>query len=133
MKLSEEKTKEILDSLNFRDDLVTAVARDSEDGKVLMVAFMNKEAVTKTLTTGLMHYWSRERERLWQKGEESGNRQKVREIRVDCDGDSLLFDVEPEGPACHEGYRSCFYREVNEEGNLSKIMSRQFDPDDVYD
>lgn len=133
MKLSEKKAQEILEILNFKDKLVTAVTRDSGDGKILMVAFMNEEAVTKTLTTGLMHYWSRERERVWQKGEESGNRQRVQRIRIDCDGDSLLFDVETEGPACHKGYPSCFYREADEEGNLSQIMSREFDPDEVYD
>lgn len=132
MDLSEDEAREILDSLDFEDGLVTAVARDFEDKEVLMVAFMNEEAVTETLTTGLMHYWSRSREQVWRKGEESGNRQKVLEVRVDCDGDSLLFDVAPEGPACHEGYRSCFYREI-EDGKLTKIMEREFDPAEVYD
>ncbi|KXA94214.1 phosphoribosyl-AMP cyclohydrolase [candidate division MSBL1 archaeon SCGC-AAA259I09] len=122
----------MLDSLNFEHGLIAAVVRDFEDKEILMVAFMNQEAVMKTLTSGIMHYWSREREEIWQKGEESGNRQKVRKVRVDCDCDALLFDVDPEGPACHKGYRSCFYRKV-EDGSFSEIMEQEFDPEKVYD
>lgn len=133
MKLNEEKAQEILASINFKNDLIVAVTRDIEDKEVLMVAFMNKEALMKTLKTGLMHYWSRKRKEIWQKGEESGNSQKVREIRIDCDGDSILFDVDPEGPACHKGYRSCFYRKIEENGDFSLVMERKFDPDEVYE
>lgn len=97
-----------------------------------MVAFMNEEAVMKTLTTGVMHYWSRTRQEIWKKGQESGNKQRVKDIRIDCDSDALLFDVEPEGPACHKGYRSCFYRKVKD-GNFSQIMEKRFDRDEVYD
>lgn len=132
MDLSEKEARKILDSLNFEHGLIAAVVRDFEDKEILMVAFMNQEAVMKTLTSGIMHYWSREREEIWQKGEESGNRQKVREVRVDCDCDALLFDVDPEGPACHKGYRSCFYRKV-EDGSFSEIMEQEFDPEKVYD
>lgn len=131
MILDEEDVGKILESLEFKDGLVVAVTRDYNDKEILMVAFMNEDALRKTLKTGLMHYWSRSREEIWQKGEESGNRQKVREIRVDCDGDSILFDVDPEGPACHKGYRSCFYRKI-EGGELTKIMERKFDPNEVY-
>lgn len=132
MNLNEEEVKEVLDHLNFGRGLITAVVRDRADKEVLMVAFMNEEAVRKTLVTGIMHFWSRERGELWKKGEESGNIQKVEGARIDCDGDALLFDVEPEGPACHRGYRSCFYRKIGEEGKISRIMEREFDPDEVY-
>lgn len=132
MDLSEKEARKILSSLNFEHGLIAAVVRDFEDKEILMLAFMNQEAVKKTLTSGIMHYWSREREEIWRKGEESGNRQKVREVRVDCDCDALLFDVDPEGPACHKGYRSCFYRKV-EDGSFSETMEQEFDPEKVYD
>lgn len=131
MKVGEREARKIIDSLDFKGGLVTAIARDSEDGEILMTAFMNEEAVLKSLTTGLMHYWSRSRRKLWRKGEESGHVQRIREVRVDCDGDSLLFDVEQEGGACHKGYRSCFYRRV-EDGELIKILEKEFEPGDVY-
>ncbi len=130
--MSEEEVREILDSLEFENGLAAAIVRDVGDGEVLMLAFMNEEAVLETLKTGIMHYWSRSREELWKKGEESGNLQRVREVRIDCDGDSLLFDVEPDGPACHKGYRSCFYRKV-EDGELIEELERKFDPEEVYD
>lgn len=132
MKLSEGEVKKILEESNFKDGLVTAVVRDVEDGEVLMVAFMNEEALRQTLTTGWMTYWSRSREELWKKGEESGNRQKIIKVRIDCDGDAFLFDVEPEGPACHKGYKSCFFREV-EDGEVTKVLKKEFDPEDVYE
>lgn len=132
MRLSEDKAKEILEYLDFEKGLITAVARDFEDKEILMVAFMNEEAVIQTLTKGFMHYWSRSRGELWLKGEESGYRQKVQSVRIDCDGDAMLFDVDPEGPACHKGYRSCFFREINEEGGLEKILDKEFDPEEVY-
>ena len=133
MKLSKENAEKILESLNFKDELITAIARDSEDKEILMVAFMNEEAILKTLTTGIMHYWSRSRQELWKKGEESGNLQKVKSLRIDCDGDAVLFDVLPEGPACHKGYRSCFYRRITEDGDLKEILEKEFDPKKVYD
>ena len=133
MKMSEKKAERILESLNFKDGLVSAISRDIEDKEVLMNAFMNRVAVKKTLSTGIMHYWSRSRGELWKKGEESGNIQKVREVRIDCDGDAMLFDVEPKGPACHKGYRSCFYRRITERGKIEETMEREFDPKEVYD
>ncbi|HKP98531.1 MAG TPA: phosphoribosyl-AMP cyclohydrolase [Fibrobacteria bacterium] len=94
------------------DGLVTAVAVDEGDGQVLMLAHMNRESLGLTLATGYMTYWSRSRKKLWLKGETSGNRQRVVSASLDCDGDALLFRVKPEGngAACHEGYRSCFFR-----------------------
>jgi len=132
VKMNKQEAQEILKDLDFEKDLIVAVARDSEDKEILMVAFMNEEAVLRTLTTGLMHYWSRSRNEIWQKGEESGNRQKIQEVYLDCDGDTLLFDVKAEGPACHKGYQSCFYRKI-ENGKVTKIMEKEFDPEEVYD
>ena len=103
----------LLDQVKFGvDGLVTAVAVDSADGSVLMLAHMNRESLGLTLGTGYMTYWSRSRKKLWVKGETSGNRQRVISSSLDCDGDALLFRVVPEGAgaACHEGYRSCFFR-----------------------
>ncbi len=94
------------------DGLVTAVAIDDQDGQVLMVAHMDREALALTLKNGVMTYWSRSRRKLWIKGETSGNFQKVVSASIDCDGDALLFRVDPQGDgaACHEGYRTCFFR-----------------------
>ncbi len=101
------------DVLRFdANGLVTAVAQDAETGEVLMVAHMNREALRRTLETGDAWYWSRSRGRLWRKGEESGHTQRVTAAEVDCDGDAILLRVEPAGPACHTGHRSCFYRRV---------------------
>ncbi len=93
-----------------------------------MCAYMNREALEKTVETGIAHFWSRSRQQLWKKGETSGHVQKVKEIRIDCDMDSLLLLVEQVGGACHMGYRSCFYR--NLEGKI--IGEKVFKPEDVY-
>jgi phosphoribosyl-AMP cyclohydrolase len=92
------------------DGLVTALAVDDANGAVLMLAHMDREALGLTLRTGVMTYWSRSRKRLWVKGETSGHTQRVVSASIDCDGDALLFRVVQEGAACHEGYRSCFFR-----------------------
>ena len=96
--------------------LVVAVAQDVATGEVLMLAYMDREALERTRATGLAHFHSRSRGRLWMKGESSGNVLKVRSIRVDCDQDALLLLVEPNGPACHTGARSCFYRALGGDG-----------------
>lgn len=111
--------------------LVTAVAQDSVNGEVLMVAWMNTEAYEETVRTGRAVYFSRSRNRLWRKGEESGHFQIVKAIYVDCDADTVLLKVEQEGAACHEGYRSCFFREVTPAG-LQISATRLVDPADVY-
>lgn len=90
--------------------LITAVAQDADTGEVLMVAHMTREALERTLATGQGWYWSRSRRRLWRKGESSGHVQRIRNVRVDCDGDTVLLRVDQSGPACHTGHRSCFYR-----------------------
>ena len=108
--------------------LITAVAQDYITGEILMVAYMNDRALEMTLSTGIVHYWSRSRGKLWKKGESSGHVQIVKDLFVDCDGDALLLKVEQKGGACHTGYRSCFYRTID--GKI--IGERVFDPDEVY-
>jgi phosphoribosyl-AMP cyclohydrolase len=110
------------------EGLLPAVAQDADSGEVLMLAYVTEEAVAKTRETGLAHYYSRSRDELWQKGQSSGHVQRVEEVRVDCDGDALLYLVSQEGGACHTGYESCFYRTVD--GDV--VGERVFDPEDVY-
>lgn len=101
----------VLSALTFdRDGLVAAIAQQHDTGEVLMLAWMNRDAVVETLTTGQVCYWSRSRQALWRKGETSGHWQKLIELRVDCDGDALLLEVEQQGPACHTGEHNCFFR-----------------------
>jgi phosphoribosyl-AMP cyclohydrolase len=114
--------------LAFDDGLLPAVAQDAETGEVLMLAYVTREAVERTHETGRAHYYSRSREALWEKGATSGHVQRVEEIRVDCDGDALLYLVDQEGGACHTGYESCFYRTI--EGEV--VGEQVFDPDEVY-
>ncbi len=112
--------------------LVPAIAQDADTGQVLMLAWMNREAYEETLRTGRACYFSRSRSRLWRKGEESGNVQEVREVFIDCDADTILLKVhQVGGAACHEGYRSCFFREVQGD-QLQVIGERVFDPKQVY-
>ena len=99
--------------------LVTAIVTDVHTGALLMVAHMNDEAIRLTQDTGQAHFWSRSRQALWRKGETSGNGLTLIDIRVDCDQDALLLVVEPAGPACHTGRRSCFYRRVEADGSLT--------------
>ena len=112
--------------------LITAVTVDAEDGEVLMVAYMNEEAFRLTLETGKVHYWSRSRNKLWKKGESSGNMQELVEMRVDCDLDAVVVRARQTGPACHEGFRSCFYRTVAVDGSLSENAERLMTPDEMY-
>jgi phosphoribosyl-AMP cyclohydrolase len=111
--------------------LLTAIAQDPKTGQVLMVAWMNAEAYAETLAGGRAVYFSRSRGKLWRKGEESGHFQRVLAIFVDCDADAILLHVEQEGAACHEGYRSCFFRQVTPEG-LNVVAERLVDPATVY-
>ena len=112
--------------------LVTALAQDAENGEILMVAYMNPEAFERSMETGEVVYWSRSRNKLWHKGEESGNVQRIREIFIDCDGDAVLFKVDQVGgAACHTGRRSCFYRRLDE-GAVEDVGVQVFDPEEVY-
>jgi phosphoribosyl-AMP cyclohydrolase len=112
--------------------LVPAVVQDAGTRDVLLVGFMSREALDQTRSTGLLHLWSRSRQALWLKGEQSGNFQRVEEIRVNCENNSLLILVRPDGPACHDGYASCFYRRLDADGTVEIITERIFDPASVY-
>jgi phosphoribosyl-AMP cyclohydrolase len=121
--------------LNFEKagGLVCAIAQDADTGTVLMVAWMNEEAYRETVRTRRAVYFSRSRNRLWRKGEESGNVQEVRSISIDCDADAVLLKVKQiGGAACHEGYESCFFRELTGEEELKVVAERVFDPKTVY-
>ena len=121
--------------LNFskQSGLVTAVIQDHKTNRVLMVGFMNEEAFRKTVASGYVTFFSRSRNKLWIKGETSGHRLVVKEIATDCDRDALLIKAEALGPGvCHEGYRSCFFRQIEESGNIRTIEQRAFDPAKVY-
>lgn len=122
-----------LNKVNWtQDGLVPAVAQEAESGRVLMVAWMNREALEKTAQTGEAHYWSRSRKRLWRKGEESGNVQKVKGIRLDCDEDVILIEVEQVGGiACHTGRHSCFFQRL-EGGRWIESDPVIMDPADIY-
>lgn len=114
------------------ETLLPAIAQDAETGDVLMLAYMNREAYLETLATGRAVYFSRSRNRLWRKGEESGHAQRVEQVLVDCDRDTVLLKVrQAGGAACHEGYPSCFFREVTPSG-FRVISERVFDPNAVY-
>lgn len=113
--------------------LIPAIAQDYETGDVLMLAYMNEDSWKETLNSGMATYFSRSRQKLWKKGETSGNLQKIKEIRVDCDNDTVLLKVEQiGGAACHLGYKSCFFRTVNKDRNLEVVEQRIFDPKKVY-
>lgn len=121
-----------LDELAYNaEGLVPAIAQQHDTGEVLMLAWMNRAALDETVTTGRACYYSRSRGRLWRKGESSGQEQRVREIRVDCDGDTVLLQVEQPGPACHTGRRDCFYWKV-EDNRLTLDHAPMVNPDELY-
>jgi len=120
--------------LNFEkgSGLIPVIAQDASSGDILMMAYMNRDAFIKTIETGIVHYFSRSRNKLWKKGETSGNIQKVKEIRVDCDSDCLLIKIQQIGDAaCHTGYKSCFYRKLQDD-KLVISGEKIFDPKDKY-
>lgn len=114
------------------DGLIPAIVQDAETGDVLMMAWMDREAVGRTIATGQTHFYSRSRRSSWHKGGTSGHVQHVEEVRVDCDGDTLLIRARQIGGACHAGYRSCFFRRLDARGGLEIVADRVFDPDAVY-
>src|SRR3989338_7086035 len=122
----------ILNQLKFDENgLISAIIQDAKTNEVLMFAFMNREAVEKTLAGPYVTFWSRSRKKLWVKGEESGHTQTVKEVLYDCYADALLIKVDQKVAACHEGYRSCFFRKI--EGDGSKVIAKQvFDPKAAY-
>lgn len=124
----------LLDEIDFtkNDGLVTGIVQDHSTGEILMVAFLNEESLRLTLETGSVVYWSRSRKKLWRKGEESGNVQKLKSLYIDCDGDAVLMQVEQiGGAACHTGRRNCFFRKVDGDGYID-VGVKVFDPDEVY-
>ncbi len=113
--------------------LIPVIAQDFHTGEILMLAYMNEDAFNRTLHSGYAIYFSRSRQALWKKGETSGHVQQVREIRVDCDNDTILLKVEQVGgAACHLGYKSCFFRKIHENNTLKIVETRIFDPKKVY-
>ena len=133
--------------INFRHEIngvkvITTVAQDAETNEILMLANMNREALIKTIETGKAHYWSTSRNKLWLKGESSGHFQEVSEILVDCDMDAVVLKITQKGAACHEGYKSCFFRRLNTQNSIDIddvkdedveiILERLVNPEDVY-
>ncbi|AHJ62799.1 Phosphoribosyl-AMP cyclohydrolase [Granulibacter bethesdensis] len=124
---------DVFDIIRFNDQgLVTAIAQQHDTGEVLMLAWMNREAVEETLETGRVCYFSRSRNGLWRKGETSGQVQTLIELRVDCDGDALLVLVDQPGVACHTGRRSCFYRAADKDGTVTTLTEPLIDPHTLY-
>ena len=132
-------------NINFRHEIngvkvITAVAQDEKTGEILMLANMNREALIRTLETGKAHYWSTSRNEIWLKGESSGHYQEVSEILVDCDMDAVILKISQTGAACHEGYKSCFFRRLNSNADIDDIkdkdveiiQKRLVNPEDVY-
>ncbi len=138
--MSDNKERELGTALDIKLDsagLLTAVAVDADTKEVLMVAFMNQAALEKTIATGKATYWSRSRGKFWVKGEESGHIQEVQELLVDCDQDAVVMKVRQKGAACHNGYRSCFYRKIvpgdaAASSKLEFVLQRQVDPAGIY-
>jgi len=127
------KLDESIQGLKYNDQgLIPAIVVDVETRQVLMMAWMNAEALKMTLQTGRTHFWSRSRQKFWMKGESSGHVQEVRGVYLDCDADTLLIEVVQHGAACHEGYRSCFFRRLGEDGTWETVAEKVFDPEDVY-
>jgi len=115
------------------EGLVPAIVQDADTGEVLMLGFMNEQAYAETRSSGAVTFFSRTRGKLWRKGEQSGHTLRVREVRVDCDSDTILVRVDPAGPGvCHEGYRSCFFRRIGDDGAETVVEERAFDPNIVY-
>ena len=122
------------DQLKFdANGLIPAIVQEQKTGRVLMMAWMNRASLEKTLATGRTHFWSRSRQKFWMKGETSGHVQQVMDIAFDCDGDVLLIQVGQTGAACHEGYRSCFFRSVEKDGKSFKTTEARLEtPEQIY-
>ncbi len=122
-----------IEKLKFNSDgLIPAIIQEEGTGRVLMMAWMNKASLKSTIETGKTHFWSRSRQKYWMKGELSGHTQQVSDISFDCDGDTLLVQVSQHGAACHEGYKSCFFRSTREGGGVEVTEEQLVNPDEVY-
>ncbi len=125
--------QEFLKELRFNaDGLIPTIIQEKSTSEVLMMAWMNRDSLLKTIETKQTHFWSRSRKKFWMKGETSGHIQQVESIAIDCDGDTLLIQVKQIGAACHEGYKSCFFRDIISNGNLEINAKRLVDPSTVY-
>lgn len=124
----------LLDQLKFNSDgLIPAIIQEQSTGRVLMMAWMNRASIEKTLETGRTYFWSRSRQKFWMKGETSGHTQAVKDISFDCDGDTLLIQVEQTGAACHEGYHSCFFRSAGTKGDAVRVTEPRLEaPEQIY-
>ena len=122
------------DKLKFTSDgLIPAIVQEQSTGRVLMMAWMNRASLEMTIETGKTHFWSRSRQKFWMKGEESGHTQIVKDVAFYCDGDTLLIQVEQNGAACHEGYKSCFFRSVQDAGKDFQVTEAQLEtPEQIY-
>lgn len=122
------------ENLKFNSDgLIPAIIQEQSTGRVLMMAWMNEDSLKKTVETSKTWFWSRSRQKYWMKGESSGHTQDIKDISFDCDGDTLLIQVEQSGAACHEGYKSCFFRSVKDAGETVAVSEMQLvDPNEVY-
>jgi len=115
------------------EGLIPAIVQEQRTGRVLMMAWMNRASIEMTISTGKTHFWSRSRQKFWMKGESSGHVQVVKDLAFDCDGDTLLIQVEQTGAACHEGYKSCFFRSVNTADGSFKVTEQQLEtPEAIY-
>ena len=124
---------DLLEKVSFnKEGLLPVIVQDINRGEVLMMAWMDREALKKTIASGKAYFWSRSRKKLWLKGESSGHYQLVREMRINCEENTLLIKVEQIKAACHKGYKSCFFRKINKEGKLELIGEKVFEPGKVY-
>ena len=132
MTISDDVIEQTLSKIAFdKDGLVPAIAQQHDSGEVLMMAWMNGESIRETLATGRVCYWSRSRGKLWRKGESSGQEQALKSLRIDCDGDTLLVQVDQVGVACHTGRRTCFFTGVGADG-LTEVSAVEIDPEKLY-
>jgi phosphoribosyl-AMP cyclohydrolase len=132
MTMTENSSEKLWPDFARAGGLLPAIAQDAQSGEVLMLAWMNEEAFRETLATGRAVYYSRSRQKLWRKGEESGHSQTVHGVYLDCDADTILIKVSQVGAACHEGYPTCFFRRVDGEGNVEIVQERLKSPDEIY-
>ena len=122
-----------IEKLKFNGEgLIPAIIQEEGTGRILMMAWMNEASIMSTVETGRTHFWSRSRKKYWMKGESSGHVQEVRDIAFDCDGDTILIQVAQHGAACHEGYKSCFFRSIRDGGDSAITEERLVNPDEVY-
>ena len=127
-------TMSFYEKLKFdANGLIPAIIQEQKTGRVLMMAWMNRASLEKTIATGKTHFWSRSRQKFWMKGESSGHTQAVKDVAFDCDGDTVLIQVEQVGAACHEGYQSCFFRSIQDGGEGFKVTEAQLEtPEKIY-